>query len=510
EDQEQVDLESADGVDQAAEVLVRTLGRDGQDDRSLSEPELLTHLGRRQRFVGLGYAGPEWCDVDAARFDTEEFDDVPLRGLGIGQHDARAAGGQRHEQRNTNVQTPRRFREALVDHVVDRRHLRHARERRRGVERVVQQVDPGATGRPWEKRLLGRHAPHPAARSHGQPDDGDIARPRLFQQRGVGLAADEERQPEIGARPYQGGGESADIRLAPAGLAGNEVEHVQADVQTHRPYTRRTVSSELSNDSRSRLRRNHSAVERRSSGPAACTRRIASASSSGSADSATTPFLPSSTSSSAALSGPLTTTVGVPSAAASTTTSPYPSRREGKRWQRARRSVSRTSSAGAKPGALTEPSSPCSSIRRRTVSRSGPSPKISARRPGIRVRARATAGTTAGACFSGICRPAKTTSGSAATGAGSSRGSTDSPSTRVILPRLPTSSSRRACSREKHRASWRPRAANRWPSQPSRPATPPKYSSQYSPVQTSNQSTTTVKRRPSRAASTASSEKWSP
>ena len=73
-------------------------------------------------------------------------------------------------------------------------------------------------------------------------------------------------------------------------------------------------------------------------------------------------------------------------------------------------------------------------------------------------------------------------------------------------PRCPSCLSRSAWILEKQSATPRLRAINPSAHQPNRPAKPPRYSIQYSRVHTSNQSTTTLKRRSRRVASTARSE----
>ena len=92
-----------------------------------------------------------------------------------------------------------------------------------------------------------------------------------------------------------------------------------------------------------------------------------------------------------------------------TTIWPYPSRRDGCSRHSAPASIRSSSSCATKPGVST-PSVGGGG--------SGPSPKITPRSSGTRARAAAMPAAAAGAAFSGMCRPAKTTTGSAGSGAG--------------------------------------------------------------------------------------------
>ena len=70
--------------------------------------------------------------------------------------------------------------------------------------------------------------------------------------------------------------------------------------------------------------------------------------------------------------------------------------------QSARCSARSMISATTNPGASTMSCAPLAAIASRTCGRSGPSPNMTPRRPGIRSAAITTAGTTAGARFSGM------------------------------------------------------------------------------------------------------------
>ena len=172
------------------------------------------------------------------------------------------------------------LREPLVDHVQDRRHLGHARQCGRGREDVVQQVDPERDGRPRvgasarRARASRGSAPPPGRASRGRHPASARLRPRARRRasaRGLGRAR--------AARD-----ESPRIELAAARLAGNEVEQVEPDPQRHqRPYASSTWRSELSSERRTALRPNQLAVRSRSPNPASLTWRIVAARSSGSA-----------------------------------------------------------------------------------------------------------------------------------------------------------------------------------------------------------------------------------
>ena len=209
---------------------MRTLGRDCQHDRRLTEPEPSPQLGRRQWLVWRGYARPERCDVDAAGFNTEELDNVLLRGLRVGQQHARAACGQRHEQRDAHGQAARGFREALVDHVMDRRYLRQSGERRRRVERVVQNVDSGTPCGVRQERLLCKHTSRAAPRANWHTDNHRLVGPGLGEERRKRLVGGKERHVQV-LPGQQRRHEPADVRLPAPGFAGNEVKDVEPDVQ---------------------------------------------------------------------------------------------------------------------------------------------------------------------------------------------------------------------------------------------------------------------------------------
>ena len=81
--------------------------------------------------------------------------------------------------------------------------------------------------------------------------------------------------------------------------------------------------------------------------------------------------------------------------------------------------------------------------------------------PGSARWPRRLAATPRGARFSGIMRPANTTSGSAGRTTGASSDPAYSPSSTVTSPRRPSSRRRRACSAEKQNARWGRRAHRR-------------------------------------------------
>jgi hypothetical protein len=69
---------------------------------------------------------------------------------------------------------------------------------------------------------------------HRNADDGRLSGPGLGQERRIRLTRREEGQTQILARRQQGRYEPADVGLPAAGLAGNEVKDVEADVQGYR------------------------------------------------------------------------------------------------------------------------------------------------------------------------------------------------------------------------------------------------------------------------------------
>ncbi len=228
--------------------------------------------------------------------------------------------------------------------------------------------------------------------------------------------------------------------------------------------------------------------------PAAWTRTIASARSSGAAVAATKPLTPSSTSSAAALSGPRTSDAGVPSGGRLDDDQPVAlaPRRQHAGRARAQRALD-APRASTKPGASTHAVDAVRGDRGRAPRRA-PGRRRRSRRAARAARrgARATAGTTAGARFSGMWRPANTTSGSAGSGAGGARAARRTrPRSTVHLAAQPVGAQpRRVSSREAERALAAPAGTARWTGQPTRPPTPPRYSRQYVALHTSYQSTT--------------------
>ena len=198
-----------------------------------------------------------------------------------------------------------------------------------------------------------------------------------------------------------------------------------------------------------RSRANQRSVDSRSAAPPSWTRTIASARSSGAAESATKPLTPSSTSSTAALSGPRDDDARRPRA--------RPPRRRPSRSPRGARAAAGTSARRSarldsrgvdEPGRLDDAlAAPASSIARSAPApRSGPSPKITPRELRRRARARARPrGGTARRGFSGMWRPAKTTSGSACVGLGRRRAA------RVLALEHASTSPRRPSSRSRSR-----------------------------------------------------------
>ena len=129
---------------------------------------------------------------------------------------------------------------------------------------------------------------------------------------------------------------------------------------------------------------------------------------------ATTPLTPSSIELDGGVVGLAHDDAGRAAAAASTTTGRSPRGARAAACSTRARSAAWTRAASTKPGRADQPGrGRARRSPRSTASRSGPSPKMTPRRPGTRAAASATAATTLGARFSGISRPAKTTSGSA-------------------------------------------------------------------------------------------------
>ena len=368
--------------------------------------------------------------------------------------------------------TPARLREPLVDHVVDRRHLRDAGERRRRVERVVQEVDASSARGAWEERLLGQHPSRAAA---ARPGRGRARRRRPMAPR----AATE--------RPRAG--EQRQLESRPASSSAGTRRRTYVSPPPVSPGTRwRTLSPTRSvyaarrrvEDGLERaLERQPLAVAaeplgRRlaaARGPASCTRTIAVGEVLRLGRGATTPFSPSLDELAAALSGRRRRSSASPAR--------RPRRRRGRsprgateRGGRARAAVSPRPPRATKPGRRP--------LRRARSLRSAAAPRRArARRrrssPAAPAAARGPApwpGTTAGTCFSGMWRPAKTTSGSAARLRllGGSRRALEIVISPAVAQLRPAGARAAARSRARRAGCARQRCA----SQPNRPATGPR------------------------------------
>ena len=196
---------------------------------------------------------------------------------------------------------------------------------------------------------------------------------------------------------------------------------------------------------------------------------------------ATKPFSPSLTSSVAALSGPATTTLGVPARRRLDHDQAVAlAARRQHHAERARAAPRSTRSASTKPGTSSAPSSPCVGAQPQHLAALGPVAVDLAAQLRDAARARsASAGTSAGTRFSGMWRPANTTTGSAGRGSRASSGPAYSPSSTVDLAVARRSSrSRRACRREKQKARCGTRRQSACTALPTRPPTGPRYSRQ--------------------------------
>ena len=143
--------------------------------------------------------------------------------------------------------------------------------------------------------------------------------------------------------------------------------------------------------------------------------------------------------------------------------------------QSASLSASSMRSEATNPGAVTRSPSPCAAISAISAACSGPAPKKTARNCGIRLAAAATPASPSSARFSGIIRPAKTTSGPTGATSGASSEPPYSPSSTVTLPRSPSPRRRFACSREKQNARCGVRAHRSCTRYPIGPPIGPRY-----------------------------------
>ena len=152
------------------------------------------------------------------------------------------------------------------------------------------------------------------------------------------------------------------------------------------------------------------------------------------------------------------------------------------RHERAPQRAPRPRAWSTKPGRGDDAAQPARRrSRARPAPRSGPSPKTTPAQLGSAAlaRERDRGRRPRGARFSGMWRPAKTTTGSASLGSGRRRGRRRTrPPGSWASPRRPSSSRRSRCRRLKQNARWGTRTQARWTAWPTAPPTGPRYSRQ--------------------------------
>jgi len=99
----------------------------------------------------------------------------------------------------------------------------------------VEQLDSALASGTGKQGLLGQDPANPAPCADGKLDDGRVLCPRLADQGRKGLETRKHRQPQVVLGCKQGGHKAAHVSLAAAGLAGDEVQRIEPDVQGYRP-----------------------------------------------------------------------------------------------------------------------------------------------------------------------------------------------------------------------------------------------------------------------------------
>ena len=233
----------------ARKVLVWTLRREAQHDRSLAEIEARAGLGLWRRRHSLERAQTLRHDVDALGWGTDQRHEVGACALRDRDHAVGAAHGERHEHAHPHAaHTGVRLGVAGVDQVVHRHDAPEASPRRCGAPQAVQEVNTLAGRQAREMQLLARHPLHTIASAHGDGHDPHaigvasehVARLRTGLR---GLAVDERREAHSGGRSEQGGQQLARGDLHAPGLSRHEEDQVQADVRRARAQGRERLAA---------------------------------------------------------------------------------------------------------------------------------------------------------------------------------------------------------------------------------------------------------------------------
>lgn len=126
------------GLDQPKKVLVRALGGHAEQDRRLSQRQLLTQARLGGHGDGRLLADPERHHVDLAGGHAQMALEVGRRGVSVDHDPVRPASRSRHEHAHPQTQNAEMcLRHELVVDVMDGRHAQErAAQRRRGTEAV--------------------------------------------------------------------------------------------------------------------------------------------------------------------------------------------------------------------------------------------------------------------------------------------------------------------------------------------------------------------------------------
>jgi hypothetical protein len=172
---------------------------------------------------------PQHHDVDAAGGHVQVAAHVGARVVGDRDDAIAATRTERHEHAQAEREHPEVGvgNDAVVQ-VVDRHDALEAPPRRRRVGEAVDELHARPARQPGQQLLLAAHPLHSAAGVDGDLDH--VADLVPGPARRARLAADERRQPQLGALASERPQQLARVDLHAALLAGDEEDEVQADV----------------------------------------------------------------------------------------------------------------------------------------------------------------------------------------------------------------------------------------------------------------------------------------
>jgi hypothetical protein len=101
DDQDRAVVEQREGVQQRGQVLVRALGREGEQHLALAERESLPQYGRRSGLAAPNGAAAEWHDINPVLRRSEQLDKVVLGRFRVGDDSVRSAYAKRHQHTHT-------------------------------------------------------------------------------------------------------------------------------------------------------------------------------------------------------------------------------------------------------------------------------------------------------------------------------------------------------------------------------------------------------------------------